>query len=136
MILNAADRLEEWIGRVREHAFNVLNQGGEVQGWKLVAKRSTRKWADEATVTKKAKKCFGDKAFTTPELLSPAQMEKQIKISKQFVADNTVSTSSGSTLVRADDPRPAFTLIQSEFEIIEEHVALEKPLVKSKMGKK
>ena len=46
--------------------------------------------------------------FTTPELRSPAQIEKVLPASqKSKLADYTMKESSGTTLALAVDPRPA-----------------------------
>lgn len=100
-MLEAADKLEDWIAKVREHACHVLEKGGEVKGWKLVQKRGTRKWKDANAV----EKAWGDRAFAPRALLSPAQLEKNVKGSNEWVSKNTTVEVSGTTLVRADDRR-------------------------------
>lgn len=45
-----------------------------------------RKWTDVETAKQLAQETLGDKAFTKPELLSPAQMEKLGDEGKAFVA--------------------------------------------------
>lgn len=98
-LLIACDRLEIWIGAVREFAFNRAHQGAKIEGYKLVEKRSTRKWIDADKAEKRAKVAFGPKAFSAPELLSPAQLEKACgKKAKEFVAKHTTKVSSGLTL--------------------------------------
>lgn len=117
-ILDACDRLEDWIGKVREHAVHVLERGHEVAGFKLVAKRSPRKWVDVEKISKEAAGKFGVGAFTEPELLSPAQLEKAQKGAKgldAWISARTSSESSGTTLVRETDKRPAVKPIESVF---------------------
>jgi hypothetical protein len=121
-ILQAGERVEEWLSRVREHAVSILNRGGEIPGWKMVQKRSTRKWSDVDAATKKAKRLFGSQVFSEPELLSPAQFEKAMKGSVaagEFVTANASSISSGTTLVAMDDARPAVNLLANEFGKLE-----------------
>lgn len=111
-ILSACDRLEDWIGKVREHAMHVLECGETIDGFKLVAKRGTRKWVDEQEISAEARGEFGDLAFTTPELLSPAQLEKAAKSVKgidEWVSARVTTKSSGTTLVRDTDKRPAIS---------------------------
>jgi hypothetical protein len=104
--LARADALEKYIDDLRNLAATVLETGGKVPGYKMVAKQARRKWKDEL----KAKRHFGDllgSMCMSSELLSPAQMEKVLKKSKQAVPDDFVeSVSSGSTLVSESDPRP------------------------------
>lgn len=117
-ILDACDRLEDWIGRVREHAVHVLERGSEIEGFKLVAKRGIRKWTDEETIGAEAKRKFGDVAFTAPKLLSPAQLEKTARTTPgidEWVSARVTAESSGTTLVRATDKRQAVRTIENIF---------------------
>jgi len=112
-ILDAADKIETWIGKVREVAFQRLSRGEKITGYKLVEKRSTRKWTDPEKVAKEAKKLVGDRAFKH-ELLSPAQLEKVIP-NKDWIARRCLALSSGITLVRETDKRPAVNQIEQDF---------------------
>lgn len=117
-ILDACERLEAWTAKVREHARHVLEQGQTIPGWKLVDKRGQRKWADAGRASSNARRIFGEKAFSKPELLSPAQLEKQCRGDKsvaKFVESETVTQSSGTTLVRDNDGRPATRKIEQVF---------------------
>lgn len=117
-ILDACDRLEDWIGKVREHAVHVLERGGNIKGFKLVAKRGIRKWLDEDTIGAEARKRFGTLAFTDPKLLSPAQLEKAARTAPgidEWVQARTSSESSGTTLVRESDKRPAVRPLDEVF---------------------
>lgn len=108
-ILDACERLEVWMGKVREHAVHVLERGERVSGFKLVAKRSVRKWVNADSVRLEAKKRFGTSAFEEPKLLTPAQLEKRLgreKV-KAFINRQSTSISTGVTLAREDDKRPA-----------------------------
>lgn len=124
--LDASLKLEAFIDALRKHAEFVLSSGGKIDGWKLVEKRSPRRWADKEKSTAEAKEKFGEKAFTEPELLSPAQLEKAI--GKKGVwsdrvngwIDNNVTTkSSGLTLVEESDKRPAINPMENEFTNLE-----------------
>ncbi len=114
--LAACDKIENWISALREYAFHQLNRGHKVPGFKLVAKRSTRKWKDLEEIEKAAKKKFGDKAFSH-DLLSPAQLEKIA--GKEFVSRYSSSESSGLTLVPESDKREASTPALDDFSEIE-----------------
>lgn len=104
-LLNACDMLETWIEKVREHAFHLAQQGQKIEGRKLVQKRSTRVWLPDAEA--EAKKRYGLKAYSEPQLLSPAQLEKAIgKEAKSFTEEFTTNISSGVTLVPESDKRP------------------------------
>jgi hypothetical protein len=99
--LQQADQIEDFIKSVREMAFTMLENDVPVSGYKLVAKRGTRQWANEDD----AIKFLGDKAFES-KLISVAQAEKLVG-KKNFPQELAVSVSSGNTLANEDDPRPA-----------------------------
>lgn len=110
--LDACEKLEAWIDKVREHAMHVLERGHEIEGFKLVQKRGIRRWVDEEVVVKR----FGKDAYAPPKVLSPAQLEKKLKISFD---DYTTAESSGTTLARESDKRPAVKPINQVFGVIE-----------------
>jgi len=99
--LQQADQIEDFIKSVREMAFTMLENDVKVPGYKLVAKRGTRQWVDEA----KAIELLGDNAYEK-KLISVAQAEKLIG-KKNFPQELAVSVSTGNTLANEDDPRPA-----------------------------
>ena len=118
-MLTACNRLETWIEKLREHALNAMQSGEKVEGWKLVQKRSIRRYISPEAAAKAAKKLFGKKAFTEPELLSPAQLEKVIKTkldSEKFLRKYVTAESSGVTIAAASDPRPEYD-IGEEFRL-------------------
>jgi hypothetical protein len=105
--LAKVDLLEDWIKDLRALAHQILDSGAPVPGYKLVAKRGTRQWIDEAKAHIELRK-LGIEPHKEPELVSPAQAEKELKKRKMTLPDDlVVSVSSGTTLASADDPRPA-----------------------------
>lgn len=106
--LQQADMLEEYIKSLRALAFEVLESGVPVPGYKLVAKRGTRQWANEDAVDGFVDaNNLADEAYET-KLKSPAQLEKVLKKHGKELPDELVVTiSSGSTLAPESDPRPA-----------------------------
>lgn len=100
--LEALDKIETWAGHVREHAFMTLKNGNKVPGWKLVDKRATRHWKDPEKAKVVAKRCFGKDAFSEPELLTPAQLEKKRHCNgynlKDWVSKFSIPISSGLKL--------------------------------------
>jgi hypothetical protein len=98
--------LQGWIDSINELVETKLKAGAKVPGWKMVAKRGTRKWIDEAKAAAALAE-LGIDPFKK-ELLSPAQAEKKIKNLPEGL---TVSVSSGDTLAEESDPRPAVLLI-------------------------
>lgn len=105
-LLDNADLLEQWIKDLRALAFELLDQDVKVPGYKLVAKRATRQWAND----KGAVKFLTDNGVEPfePKLKTPAAAEKELKKSKVALpSDLIVAVSSGSTLAPEGDPRPA-----------------------------
>jgi hypothetical protein len=111
--LKQAELLEAWISGVNELAYQMLDEGLSVPGYKLVPKRSTRKWIDDEVALSALERL----GLTTQELVetsvvSPAKAEKLLKKQKIALPANlVVSISTGNTLVTEDDPRPAVSQI-------------------------
>lgn len=117
-ILDAADVLDDWLTAVRGRASGLLNEGAEVPGWKLVQKRAIRKWADDALAAVHLSNLGLPEDDHSPrKVLSPAQAEKLLPKSKRGdIAAIVVAESSGTTLARAGDKRPAVTSsIETQF---------------------
>ena len=112
--LSAISKLETWIDAVKTFALQEAERGIRVDGWKLVNKRSTRRWIDEQSTVEKAWPKYGDKIYSKPELLSPAQFEKATK-DKEFVHDHTIDVSSGVTLVEEKDRRQEVNQLELDF---------------------
>lgn len=79
--LGRADVLEIWIKRVREYAYQIANQGGEIPGFKLVDKQGRAKWTDEETAGALLWSWgYDDSAyFNPPKLRTPAQVLASLK---------------------------------------------------------
>jgi len=111
--LKQAELLEAWISGVNELAYQMLDEGLSVPGYKLVPKRSTRKWIDDEVALSALERL----GLTTEELVettvvSPAKAEKLLKKQKvPLPADLVVAISTGNTLATEDDPRPAVVQI-------------------------
>lgn len=106
--LEQAETLEEWIKELRALAQQMLEADVRVPGYKLVAKRAIRQWADEKEAEKHFSQYEGGVVYEPRKLKSPAQMEKALKpFGKEVPKDLVVAVSSGSTLVPESDPRPA-----------------------------
>jgi len=105
--LAKADMLEDWIKDLRALAFQVLESGGEVPGYKLVAKRGTRQWVSDEDAAKFLVSHMVE-PYKELEVISPAQAEKLLKkINQELPGDMMKTVSSGSTLATESDPRPA-----------------------------
>lgn len=103
-----ADLLEEWIKDLRALAMQALEKGTKVPGYKLVAKRGTRKWIDEADAQRVLRELgLTDEQIIERSMASPATVEKVLKKLKKPLPEGIcTSVSSGTTMATVDDPRP------------------------------
>ena len=111
-LLDAADLIDDWLGAVRAHALHLAESGSAIPGYKLVPKRATRKWREDASIYTVSGVLGVDLADvqTEPKLKSPAQVEKLVpKDRREKMADLVVKESSGSNLVKDSDPRKPAT---------------------------
>lgn len=77
--------LEVWIKSVREHAFEVLKEGGQIPGWKLGYGSKKRIWrlGTELAALQHIHKATGvaiEDLYTKPEFLTPPAVEKLLKL--------------------------------------------------------
>ncbi|MGH7409620.1 MAG: DUF2800 domain-containing protein [Candidatus Methylomirabilis sp.] len=84
-------------------AFNRLSAGKVIPGRKLVDAKANRVWRDGAIAALFAE--YGDVAYTTPELKSPAQIEK-LPLGERLAAQWAFKPDTGLTVVKGDDSRP------------------------------
>lgn len=127
LVLKEADQAFNYIKAVQQHAHDMACAGKMPTGYKLVAKRATRKWKDEdaaeehLTVLGVSK----NEIFTEPKLKTPAQLEKFFPGSNKekrqaAMADLVDKKSSGTNLVPVSDPRPPVNLgASAEFEVVD-----------------
>lgn len=100
--------LEGWIKNTREFAYGEAEKGVSIPDWKLVEKRPTRKWRDEAAVPQALSVYLQHVDLYERKLVTPAAVEKMLAKEQRGVLDElTTKESSGHTLVHASDKRPA-----------------------------
>lgn len=111
-ILREVNIIEDWCRRVMEHAHAEATAGRMPDGFKLVDKRASRKWKDEALAAQSIPLLTGiggADLYSEPKLKSVAQMEKTVG-KKEFAAIESrlvVKQSSGTVLAPESDKRPA-----------------------------
>jgi len=98
-----------WINAVESAAYNQLEAGAELDGWKRVKKRPVKVWKSEAEAKKLLTKPLGLKALTKTKFITPAQAEdalrkKQVKLD---VEPYYKKISSGYTIAKESDKRKA-----------------------------
>jgi len=110
--LKNCDLLEQWITDLRALAHQMLEADKPVPGWKLVNKRATRQWANDDQAADVLAKVIPEAELYVTKLITPAVAEKVLKkLGDKLPDDLVVAVSSGSTLAREDDPRPAVVQI-------------------------
>jgi hypothetical protein len=110
-LLDMVPIIDAYLRAVEAFALDQANKGVEIIDYKLVARRSNRKWKDEQAVIKK----FGKKVAVKviEEVLSPSQLETKLKESmklkeaKAAIEPLTFKPDTGNVLVPYDDPREA-----------------------------
>ena len=109
-VLAQAHVLEEWLRALRRRAEAELRAGRSVPGFKLVAKRATRQWADTNSALAAIHACNVD-PYQPHTAISPAEFERRAGFKLNPKRDGpgleTVKYSSGVTLAPDADPRPA-----------------------------
>ena len=111
--LNLLDEISSWVEEVEGCAHNMLRQGAQLPGYKLVEERAQRKWADTTTAQNVITELLGDQAWKH-KFRTPAQIEKLIKkaeLSFDVELDALVTKqSTGTTVVRDSDKRDAVVI--------------------------
>lgn len=113
-------RAEAWLKDAKARLESELKAGTDVPGWKMVAKRASRVWADEMAVEVWASRqgLKTDDIYAPRVLKSPAQMEEVVG-KKNLPKDLYASVSSGFNLARTASSKPAVGLSASdEFETV------------------
>ncbi len=121
-LLTLADIAEQVIGEIRAQAHAYLDEGNQIEGWKLVDKRPTASYTDEKGAARHAIGLGLPEAmvFEAPAVRSPAQLRDALvaakkvegataaarkEAAKEALAPFVKNVSSGTTLARADDTR-------------------------------
>ena len=107
--------IERWCDKVRAAAHQMIQDGGEVPGYKLVEGRAgPRKWTDDAEEKLNAMS-INKSTLYVPKLISPTEAERRAKAKeigpRQWAHIQALITRSEPKpcLVPAGDPRPALT---------------------------
>ena len=112
-IMKLVPVVEDFISEVQSKAAELLGQGLEVPGFKLVQKRANRQWIDEDAVAE----AFGDVALEKPKVKSPAKLEKIV--GKEKILDYVMTPEAGVTVVPESDKRQAVVPVQQAFDCFE-----------------
>lgn len=106
--LPALGQIKAWVSAMEDAAYAEAMAGKHIPGHKLVAKRGTRKWIDEAAAAEVLAEKLGnarDHIWAEPKLKSVAQLEKLVtKAEKNILAEFVEKKSSGLKLVAETEP--------------------------------
>ncbi len=101
--MDRVELAEQVVSQVKAKAHAVLEAGGEVPGWTLVAGRRTRKWTSEAEAADVLEAAGLRNMFETT-LVSPAKAEKENKDAKALIA-SLVETKTNPKLVKCEQEK-------------------------------
>lgn len=116
-VLEAKALIDAWLSSVEAHVKARLESGEPFDGFKLVEGRSNRAWSNDDEAQQKLVDLLGEKAFTDPRLISPAQAEKALGKSKAAEISGLITKPRGApTLAPESDKRPSYGVTASDFD--------------------
>lgn len=114
-ILDNATLIMDWVKGVMSHAHLQAEGGKEIPGYKLVQRRSTRKWVDEERAFSELNKKYKLTDLYDMKFKSPTQMEKVIP--KKELKDMIMKYDNGTALVPEGDKRQAVkSSVEADFK--------------------
>jgi hypothetical protein len=133
--LALADQVEPWIRKLRKTVHELMDEGNDIPGYKLVRTDARRKWIDEPGAKRKLKNAKGITRddYIIEKMITPPQLEKLCKqkgVDFAVFADYYDAVSGGTAVVPESSPKPAIrtktgkvdlTQTQSEPEKETEH---------------
>jgi hypothetical protein len=123
-ILEGKSLLTSWLKAIEHHVYNELSAGIPSEKFKLVAKRSNRKWTP--TAEKKVEQILGKDAYHPAKMLSVAQAEEMIKQLGLSLPSNLFQKSdNGTTLAPITDKRRAVEPISLLEDVFDDEGLLE-----------
>jgi len=105
-----------WIDGAEEKpgAETIIKSGGNVEGWKLVEKRATKKWADEADAEEYLSRHLEETEYLTTKIITPTQATKLLEKQGVALAEEFLSKKEGGlTLAKDSDKRPSVITAQT-----------------------
>ena len=110
-VLQMEPLISLWLKRVKDQALTTMLDGGEIPGYKVVAGRGSRAWADDLEVAAALKASgYSQEDITKTELLSVAAMEKALGKKKvaELVGGQILSYTGSPTIATSTDKRPVY----------------------------
>ena len=100
-----------WLKRVKDQALSSMLHGEQVPGFKVVAGRGSRQWADDLETAKLLQEAgYNQEDITKTELLSVAAMEKALGKKKvaELVGGQILTHTGAPTIAPETDKRPVY----------------------------
>lgn len=110
-ILVAEPRISAWLKAVKDRALATMLDGEEVPGFKVVAGRSSRTWADDMEVAALLNTAgYSRDEYTVTEVLSPSKMEKALGKKKvaELLSSQLMTMPGAPTVAPASDKRQPY----------------------------
>ena len=118
VILSNKKLIESWLKAVEEHISHTLLDGEEFPGFKLVAGRSLRKWANEDEAQEQLITLLDEQAFEK-KLLTVAKAEKALGAKRKKEIENLIIKPEGKpTLAPESDKRPSINNCSDDFDLL------------------
>lgn len=111
-ILDNAQEIEKWITDIKEYAFNAINDGEDIPGYKLVEGRSTRKIKDPINAANVLRLAgYSDDDFIESKLVGITKLEKLLgkKEFENLLGNEIIKPEGKPVLAKEDDKRPSIT---------------------------
>ena len=121
-VLSMEPIISLWLKKVKDQALSSLMEGGDVPGYKVVAGRGSRSWADDLEVTKILQASgYKYEDITKTNLLSVAALESAIGKKKvaELVGGHILTNVGSPTIASITDKRPVYDRVaeaQKDFE--------------------
>ena len=118
VILSNKKLIESWLKAVEEHISHTLLDGEEFPGFKLVAGRSLRRWANEDEAQEQLITLLDEQAFEK-KLLTVAKAEKALGAKRKKEIENLIIKPEGKpTLAPESDKRPSINNCSDDFDLL------------------
>ena len=119
-VLSKLDDLTSWANAIKEYALQSALSGKDWPGYKMVAGRSVRKYADEEAAAKAAK-AAGYRDIYKQNLLGITEMEALLgkKRFNEVLGDLVIKPPGKPTLVPLSDKRPAMSISNANNDFTE-----------------
>ena len=120
LALERKSLIEAWLQSVELSVKDLILEGVEFEGFKLVEGRSVRRWSDAEVAGTRLAALVGEQSAFVRQVISPAKAEKLLgKKDKGMIEDIVVKPRGAATLARESDPRPAISPVDANFEALD-----------------